>query len=187
MADVLKRLAGAAPRWGLLLLALLFGAALMGSALRVRRDARAVEQLMARAQAEALVQRLRREMGPRPDRQMTSVPLAELVEAYQALGLRYLALVQGGRVEAEAGEPRMTGRIPGPGGLLAGPDRYRYRLSRRRPPMMRLPPGFPGHRPHVGPEGHESPGWGERREPAELVIEFEVLGAIELRRRSVVG
>jgi hypothetical protein len=59
LADVVKVLARGAPRWGLLALALGFGGALMGTALRARRDARAAEQVMARAQGEGLLQRMR--------------------------------------------------------------------------------------------------------------------------------
>ncbi len=167
MAKVVKQLAAAAPRWGVLLLALLFGSALMGLALRARQDAAAVERVMARAQGEALVHRLRRELG----RGGAAASLDEMLEAYQELGLRYLALYRQGDRQAEAGVAGLPDVQPRPGELAVRDQRYRFAMGPRhgRPPL-------PGRR---GPFG--------LYEGLELVIEFEALGSSELRRRAVVG
>jgi two-component system, NtrC family, sensor histidine kinase HydH len=175
MADVVKLLARAAPRWGLLALALGFGGALMGTALRARRDARAAEQVMARAQGEGLLQRMRRELGPRG----TADPadLAAIVESYEELGLRYLAVRDHGRIVAEAGAPQLPGVIPPPGELAVSGERYRFRLL---PRMMRRPPRIhdSGPRPRFGPP--------DPPEGIELLIEFDAAGASEIRQRSLV-
>jgi two-component system sensor histidine kinase HydH len=175
VADVVKLLARAAPRWGLLALALLSGGALMGTALRSRRDARAVEQVMARAQGEGLLQRMRRELGPRGP--ATPDSLAVIVDAYEDLGLRYLAVRQDGRIVAEAGEARLPAVVPPPGELAVSGERYRFRLL----PRMRRPPRIhdSSPRPRFGPP--------EPPEGVEVLIEFDAAGAGEIRRRSLVG
>jgi two-component system sensor histidine kinase HydH len=177
MADVVKLLAQAAPRWGLLALALAFGGALMGTALRGRRDAVAAERVMVHAQGEALLHRMRRELGPRGGANPEG--LAAIIESYEELGLRYLAVREGGRIVAEAGEPLLAGVIPPPGELASSGERHRLRLQ---PRMGRRPPRIldPSPRPRFGPpRPPEPPDW------VELLIEFDAPGASEIRARSL--
>ena len=179
MADVVKLLARAAPRWGLLALALVFGGALMGTALRARRDARAAEQVMARAQGEALLQRMRRELGAARRRPRRRCNLATIVESYEELGLRYLAVRENGRIVAEAGSPSLPGVVPPPGQLASSGERHRFRLQ---PRMGRRPPRIhdSSPRPRFGP-----PRPPDAPEGVEVLIEFDAAGASEIRQRSL--
>jgi two-component system sensor histidine kinase HydH len=180
MADVVKLLARAAPRWGLLALALAFGGALMGTALRARGDARAAEQVMIRAQGEALLQRMRRELGGRGGVDpAVAANLQAIVESYTELGLRYLAVRENGQIVAEAGSPSLPGVVPPPGELASAGERHRLRLQPRmgrRPPRMHDSsprPRFGPPRPPDAPDG------------VEVLIEFDAAGASEIRQRSL--
>ena len=156
-------------RWASLGVALALAAVLVGASLAGWRAAREAGTSLTQGQAEILVETLHRTLrqGPPDDED-----LLEVLEAHSAFGLRYVGIVDRGRVVASAGEPSGS---PGSGARwerVQGPEGPRIRVSRR------LPPPGPRRGPPRGPEGEEP----ERRSPPGKRRPPERLGDRDGRR-----
>lgn len=166
-------------KWGSLGVALLLGAALVGSAVVSYRDARFVSGAVSERQGAGLLRRVRQELG---DGDLPSVEaLARTLDSHEGLGLTYLAVVEAGRVAAEAGQARLSGQFPGPGQSIGAQGRVRMAV-----------PLFRGSRRRPGDQGVDRAarygGASDRGPPGLMVlIEFEPLASAELARRALVG
>lgn len=171
MARILARRL-AVLRWGLLLVLLAIGGALVISAWANLRDAERLSEVLDRAQAERLFRSIP-EIHERNRGHATSQDLARVLEQGRADGLCYLVEYDAeGRVLAEAGQ-----RPP----ILPKPTTALHRVGGRVQTTFHAPPSAPGHppRPAAGepPTPRPPPGGGPpppRREALpDLVMEFE--------------
>ena len=132
-------------RAGPLVVALLLGAALIVSSALSYRDARTAAAWVAERQGIGLLRRVEG-VGRQPGQSHRPDAVAAAVEAYRALGLTYLRLVdESGRVVAESGVPLLAGTHPVVGAPTFGHGRVRM-----------ISPG-PWPRGHAGPEPRPSP------------------------------
>jgi two-component system, NtrC family, sensor histidine kinase HydH len=164
-------------RWALLAGMLAAALALVGAAWASRASVLDAADTLARGQAEAVLDDVRRELrdaARRPDAEL----MAEILAKYQSRGLRYLAFATpGDAVDAGArigGPPRARhGRGPFVEVLRT---RGRVRVVAPMPPPGRelAPPGERGPPPREGPPPPE------RGPPPAIVVELEPLEANRL-------
>lgn len=131
-------------RWGLLIVALLLGLAVIFSTLRAYLSAKSLGMTLAQGQAEIFLRAVR--VRQRPDRGPPSAGvLRAVLEEHASDGLRYVGIVgPSRRMEASAGEPLSDPlvNLPSPGTLqIIGP---RMRMVAPPPPHHPPPPdGMP--------------------------------------------
>lgn len=139
---------------------LLLGLALVGSAWVAQREARSLAPILDRGQSETYLRALRD--TARPPMRPTAAQLSMLLDRYRADGLRYLAVLDARRgVIAEAGDSVFAqGAYPGPHELERGNGRVRVLTPPPPPPPppMRQIPNATADWPPAPPPGAFSPG-----------------------------
>ena len=157
MATPIARRAPAA-RWGLLVIALLLGVALISVTARSYLKARELAGTIARGQAERFLRGLRERAPGRSGRSPSREVLQALLDEHHEGGLRSVSVVDGGgAVVVAVGDPVGTSQpLPAPGELQAIGERLR--LVAPPPP----PPPHPDGPPRHGDDSREppSPLWG---------------------------
>lgn len=165
-------------RWGLLFVVVLLGGGLVASAVVHFAGARRLGTTLARGQAEAFFASVRQSF--RSERPSDATMAAVLAE-HASSGLRYIAIVHGDEVVAEAGTSSGTlTRLPRDGELQHVGDRVR---------MAGPPPAPRGHsRPPRGPPGERRLKRPAKRPralgPPQLVVEFDPLESKQLVARA---
>ena len=193
-----------AARWGLLLIALLLGGALIGFTVSSYLGVRAVSSIVTRGQAEVFFRAVRQNVLDDADPRQAD-ELARVLAKQSDFGLRYVALVgERGRVLASAGAPFVDPAsvaidLPDEGELIRVGGRIRMMSAppprppgdRESPPRDREPP-----RDHEPPDSRrrerepppERPvaDRAERPPPAPLwLIEIDPLLANQLEARAL--
>ncbi len=182
---------GLRARWGLLAVALLLGALLIGATGSSLLAAGRLSDALARGQGEVLLQAVRNELGPPDEGPPEQEQFNALIEDNAALGLRYVAVVRDGEVLFSSGAsgfgapPEDRGenqldRIDGLARLVMVPPKGMERGKAGKAP----PEGLEGPEPPEGlghpPEGRGGP------PPAHplTVVEFEPTLAMELEQNA---
>ncbi len=187
-------------RAGPLVVALALGALLVASSSLSYRDTKQAAQAVAERQGMGLIRRLESTIGRHAD----TLALASALEANRSLGLRYVAVVEQGRVVAEAGEPRLGGVTSDPGFPVMHGDRLRMFGHGPHPPggPSGAHPGPPfGPPPPDGPPPFPPPAVDDQRRPgpfprdlpppphgfhpAQLLVEIEPITSRETVRRAL--
>jgi two-component system sensor histidine kinase HydH len=197
-------------RWGPLAIALLFGAALVGSAVFNYRDAEYAAQVIAERQGSAIFRRLRLDLNA--DESSRREALERALDAHEALGLGYLGVWSSGKLTVHAGRSAFAGVTPAPLQLQTAGTRARmtfpaFNWRGPRPESGSAGPGSAGPGasgpgavtgPGTGPGSGFGPGPGagalggfslprDINVGKFLVLEFEPIGVVELKRRALVG
>jgi two-component system, NtrC family, sensor histidine kinase HydH len=187
MVVMFNQLRRSARRAGPLLIALLLGAAMVGSSTLSYRDAQSAAGLIAERQGIAFLLRLDRSVGAGP---IQSRPLDALLAANREYGLTYVAVYDGGKLKEESGSAVLGHGPP----VAVRPTFGQRRVRMASPPSPRPPPGFlEGKRPPLAgdnlnefiPPGLPPGGFVPFMGPHQLVIEFQPILSEQTIRRAL--